>query len=148
MSVAELQAQATVDLKASPERVFAALASSEVTRWWVRPGVFDTREWDGDVRVGGTWRASGIGRGNPYTLEGEFRVIDRARKLVHTWHPAGVPLAVTTVTYDLERLSDGTRLTVTHEGFTSPEICEGTRIGWETSFARLAELLGAEPLEP
>jgi uncharacterized protein YndB with AHSA1/START domain len=147
MSVAELQAHATIDIKASPERVFAALISSEVTKWWVRPGVFDTREWSGDARPGGTWRASGIGRGNPYALEGEFQVIDRPQRLVHTWHPAGVPQAVTTVTYDLERLSHGTRLTVTHEGFTSPEICEGTRIGWETSFARLAELLAAESLE-
>ena len=72
MSVAELQARASIELEASPERVFAALISSEVTRWWVRPGVFDTREWTADVRPGGTWRASGIGRGNPYALEGEF----------------------------------------------------------------------------
>lgn len=41
---------ATVEIAASPERVFRALASSEVTAWWVRPGVFDTREWAGDGR--------------------------------------------------------------------------------------------------
>ncbi len=49
---------ATVEVKAPPERVFRALASEEVTRWWVRPGVFDTRRWSGDVRRGGRWRAS------------------------------------------------------------------------------------------
>jgi hypothetical protein len=27
---------------AEPARVLHALASSEITQWWVRPGVFDT----------------------------------------------------------------------------------------------------------
>lgn len=141
MSTGTLHARASVELVATPERVFAALASPEITQWWIRPGVFDTRMWSGDLRVGGTWRASGVGRGNAYELEGEFREIDRPFRLVHTWYPAGVPQAQTTVTYELERLESGTRLTVTHDGFTSPEVCEGTQIGWETSFARLAELL-------
>ncbi len=37
---------ATVEVDADPERVFQALASPEVTDWWVRPGVFDTRAWE------------------------------------------------------------------------------------------------------
>jgi hypothetical protein len=32
----------SVEVAASPERVFRALASNEITEWWVRPGVFDT----------------------------------------------------------------------------------------------------------
>jgi uncharacterized protein YndB with AHSA1/START domain len=60
---------ANVDLPASPERVFQALTSrDEIVVWWVRPGVFDTREWSGDLRVGGTWRASGVGGGRPYAI--------------------------------------------------------------------------------
>ena len=54
---------ACVELATSPERVFLALASPEIIDWWVNPGVFDTREWTADVRVGGQWRASGIARG-------------------------------------------------------------------------------------
>lgn len=130
----------TNDVPAPPERVFRALASEEVTKWWVRPGVFDTREWSGDVRAGGRWTASGIGGGNPYTLEGEFVEVQAPSKLVHTWHLAGTPSAPTTVTYDLEPTDGGTRVTLKHEGFTSPEGCENTAIGWETSFEKLAEL--------
>jgi len=63
---------ASVEVAASPQRVFQALASNEITGWWVRPGVFDTREWTGDVRAGGRWRASGMARGQPYVQEGEF----------------------------------------------------------------------------
>jgi len=67
-----------------PERVFRALASDEIVDWWVRPGVFRTTKWAGDVRVGGRWRASGEVNGQLFALEGEFLEIDPPRKLVHT----------------------------------------------------------------
>jgi uncharacterized protein YndB with AHSA1/START domain/uncharacterized protein YciI len=126
---------ASVELAAPPERVFRALTSPEICDWWVRPGVFDTREWTGEVRVGGRWRASGVGQGRPYGLEGEFLEVDPPRELVHTWQGVGAPGAPTTVTYLLEGLGGGTRLTLRHAGFT-------TR--WETSFERLAASLAAE----
>jgi uncharacterized protein YndB with AHSA1/START domain len=132
----------SVDIAASPERVFNALASKEVCEWWVRPGVFDTREWSGDVRAGGRWRAAGIGKGgNPYALEGEFLEVDAPRKLVHTWHLVGAPGAPTTVSYLLEKNDGGTRLTLRHSGFVSPEACASTSVGWETSLERLVEIL-------
>ena len=49
---------ATVEVAASAERVFRALASREIVDWWVRHGVFDTTQWQGDVRIGGHWRDS------------------------------------------------------------------------------------------
>jgi uncharacterized protein YndB with AHSA1/START domain len=133
---------ATVEITASPERVFRALTSPEVTAWWVRPGVFDTREWAGDVRPGGRWRASGVARGQAYALEGEFLLVDSPRTLMHTWHGAGAPGAPTTVTYSLQERGAGTHLILTHAGFGSAEARENTRAGWETSLERLAELLG------
>lgn len=73
--------RATIDVVASPERVFAALASREILQWWVRPRVFDTRKWTGEVRAGGRWQASGMGARALYTLEGEFLEIDRPTRL-------------------------------------------------------------------
>ncbi len=136
---------ATVEVSAPAERVFRALASNEVTRWWVRPGVFDTREWMGELRVGGFWHVTGIGSGRPYGLEGEFSEVDPPRKLAHTWRAVGALGAITTVTYLLEPSAEGTRITLRHFGFSSREACLNTCIGWETSFQRLAELLEAEP---
>jgi uncharacterized protein YndB with AHSA1/START domain len=132
---------ASVELAAPRERVFQALASKEVTNWWVRAGVFDTRDWAGDLCIGGRWRASGIARGQPYEIEGEFLEIDPPRKLVHTWHLVGTPNAPTTVMYHLERTDGGTRVTLRQAGFTSAETCTNTAIGWETSFEQLAETL-------
>lgn len=134
---------ATVDLPAPPQRVFPALASGEITRWWVRPGVFDTREWSGRVEVGGAWRASGMVRGQPYALEGRFLAIDSPQALSQTWHAAGAPTEPGVVHYRLEPVGrGGTRLTLRHTGFASPEQCINTAIGWETSLDRLAALLG------
>lgn len=132
----------SVELNAAPERVFEALASQEVTKWWVRPGVFDTREWSGDVRPGGRWRATGIGGGKPYTLEGEFIEVAAPEKLSHTWHLDGTPAAATTtVDYVLEPAANGTRVTLQQGVFGSEQGCTNTGIGWETSFERLRELL-------
>jgi uncharacterized protein YndB with AHSA1/START domain len=136
---------ATVEIAAPPDRVFRALTSQEILDWWVRPGVFDTREWTGDVRVGGKWRSSGIGRGKPYALEGEFREIDPPRKLVHTWHPVGSPEPASVVTYALEPTASGTRVTLRHTGMSSRDATMTNAMGWEASFARLVEIIAPAP---
>lgn len=132
---------ATVEVAGRPESVFRALTSNAILDWWVRPGVFDTTEWTGDVREGGRWRAAGNARGGPYALEGEFLEVDAPRKLVHTWQLVGVPGAPTTVTYLVEPIDEGTRITLRHSGFASRDQCRNTALGWETSFERLVEIL-------
>jgi uncharacterized protein YndB with AHSA1/START domain len=135
---------ATVEVAAPPDVVFHALTSDAVTQWWVNPGVFDTREWSADTRVGGAWRASGVGRGKPYVLEGEFLEVDAPKKLVHTWRPAGAPAsASTTVTYVVEPAGDQTRVTLRHTGFASRDTCLATCVGWETSFSELSRVISS-----
>jgi uncharacterized protein YndB with AHSA1/START domain len=135
---------ASVEVAASPERVFQALTSKEITEWWVRPGVFDTREWTGDLRVGGRWRASGMTRGEPYVQEGEFLEIESPRRLVHTWEGAGKQGVASTVTYLVEPIDGRTRVTLRHLGFASRDMCRAFAAGWETSLERLAEILAPE----
>ena len=101
----------------------------------------------GDVRVGGRWRASGMDSGRPYVIEGEFLEVDPPRKLVHTWHSVGAPGKPATVTYLLEPLNGETRITLRHSGLAAPGMCINTCIGWETSFERLAEILEMERAE-
>lgn len=132
---------ARVDLAAGPERVFRALTTAEICDWWVRPGVFDTREWQGDLRVGGRWQSAGIGMAGPYRMSGAFIEIAGPHRLVHDWTVVGAPGGTSTVRYDLAAIPGGTRLTLRHEGLRVPEICINTAKGWETSLARLAELL-------
>jgi uncharacterized protein YndB with AHSA1/START domain len=138
------QILASVEIAAPPERVFRALTSKEIVDWWVNPGVFDTREWSGEVRKGGHWRASGNVRGQPYALEGEFLEVDPPTRLVHTWKRVGTPGAPTVVSYLLQSKNGGTRLTLRHSGFDPPESCATTSDGWEASLARLAAILPAK----
>jgi uncharacterized protein YndB with AHSA1/START domain len=142
--LAQREILATVEVTADPERVFRALASKDITGWWVRPGIFDTRDWTGELRAGGRWRASGMSRGQPYVQEGAFVEIDAPRRLVHTWDGAGTAEAPSVVSYLLEPAAGHTRITLRHSGFASPEVCGAFAIGWETSPERLAEILAAE----
>jgi len=134
---------ACVELAATPERVFQALTSDQICTWWVRPGVFDTREWAAEMRPGGRWRAAGIGGGQPYALEGEFVEISSPRKLVQTWRTGADP-AVTTFTFHLEPLDGGTHVTLCHVGFSVPRVCGATGIGWETSFVALEAMFARD----
>ncbi|MGA3093418.1 MAG: SRPBCC domain-containing protein [Terriglobales bacterium] len=83
-----------------------------------------------------------MGRGNPYSLEGEFTEADSPRKLVHTWIAAGNSVGQTKVTYHLEPIDAGTRITLCHSGFSSPLAYMMTAAGWETY--RLSEILVTE----
>lgn len=136
--------EAEASFETTPERLFRALTTKEICNWWVRPGVFNTQEWSGDVREGGRWTAAGIGDGQAYQLEGEFITVDEPRKLVHTWKPMGAPFKPATLSYDLVPLPDGVRLTLRHTGLPTEEVRERTRAGWETSLFRLREIILAE----
>jgi len=106
---------ASVEIAASPERVFRALASEEQIAWWSTHSDYQTTKWQGDLRVGG-----------------EFLEVDPPHKLVHTWRPGWESPHVTTVTYHLEPIPSGTRVTVRHEGFTGrAESCRSHSEGWE-----------------
>ena len=109
---------ATVDVMVPPERVFRAVTSDEVTRWWGAPDLYQTTSWTGDLRVGGAWRAEGKGAdGSPFHVEGTFLEIDAPRKVVMTWKPVWEQGHETTLAYLLEPIEGGTRVTVRHEGF-------------------------------
>jgi uncharacterized protein YndB with AHSA1/START domain len=124
---------ATVEITVPPERVFRALTSDELPKWWGAPGLYRTTKWTGDLRVGGSWRTDGIGRdGSAFYVEGEFLEIDRPRRLVQSWKPSWDPGSNTTFSYDLEEIEGGTRVTVHHSGFTErAQSCQDHAMGWE-----------------
>ena len=124
---------ATVEIAAPAERVFRALASEELVKWWGSTDTYRTTKWTGELRVGGAWRTEGVGAdGKPFSVGGEFAEIDPPRKLVQTWRANWDGSNVTTLTYRLETIPNGTRLTVRHAGFAGrPESCQGHAEGWE-----------------
>jgi hypothetical protein len=67
-------------------------------------------------------------------------------RLTHTWEDPEHPNVVSTVDYSLERTEAGTRITLRHEGVHPELVCANTCAGWETSFARLNEMLAGASL--
>jgi uncharacterized protein YndB with AHSA1/START domain len=141
---------ANVDIAAPPERVFRALASEEIVHWWGSAETYRTTKWSGDLRVGGAWRSEGIGAdGSRFAVGGEFLEIDPPKRLVHTWRASWDGESVTTVTYRLEPIAGGTRLTLRHEGFAGrPESCRSHSDGWELVLGWLTEHLSKKEPQP
>jgi uncharacterized protein YndB with AHSA1/START domain len=130
---------AVTDVAVPPERLFRALSSPEVAEWWGEEGVYRTTEWSGDVRVGGRWRAVGVGAdGTEFSVVGEFVEIDAPRRISFTWQPSWSPGQSTVVHYRLDPIEGGTRLTLRHDGFTSPDACQGHSNGWLRVFGWLS----------
>lgn len=131
---------ASVEIAVKPERVFRAIsAPDEIVRWWGSEEVYQTTHWESDLRVNGRWSAKGRGAdGVPFSVEGQFLEVDPPRKLVQTWKPSWDEGPETTVSYALEAVEGGTRLTVRHHGFGDRhESCRSHASGWEMVLAWL-----------
>ena len=133
---------ATIDIAAAPERVFRAVTSEELTRWWGSEDTYRTTRWTGDVRVGGSWRTDGVGRdGKEFSVHGEFLEVDPPHKLVQTWlYDWDTSGSTTTITWRFEAIDGGTRVVVRHEGFGDAHAaCANHAEGWERVLSWLSE---------
>ncbi len=132
---------ARIDISAPPERVFRALTTEELTKWWGSAETYRFTSFEIDLRPGGRWREEGVGAdGKPFHVGGKVLEVDPPRKLVETrepsWDAEGPP---TTMTYLLKPIEIGTRITVRHTGFgTRAASCESHASGWEAVLGWLA----------
>lgn len=123
---------ARVDIAVPPERVFAALTTSELTKWWGSAEQYRTTSFTIDLRPGGAWRSDGVGAdGTPFHVGGEVLEVEAPRKLVQTWKPSWSQHPASKVSYTIEAIATGSRVTVRHTGFASMEDCESHTAGWE-----------------
>jgi uncharacterized protein YndB with AHSA1/START domain len=149
-AVADLSAGmllASVEIEAPVERVLRALASEELIEWWGSTDTYRTTRWTGDLRVGGAWRTEGVGAdGKPFSVGGEFVAIEPPRTLVQTWRADWDGGNLTTITYRLDPIPGGTRLTVRHEGFADRrEVCASHTAGWERVLTWLRDHFASAP---
>jgi uncharacterized protein YndB with AHSA1/START domain len=133
---------ASVEIAAPPERVFAALTTSELAQWWGSAETYRVTRFTMDLRRGGAWRSDGVSRdGKPFSVSGEVLEVEPPRLLVHTWKydwdPSG---STTTVRYRIDATPTGSRVTVRHQGFDGNAAdCDAHALGWE----RVLEWLSA-----
>jgi uncharacterized protein YndB with AHSA1/START domain len=112
---------ATIEVSSTPERVFRAVTTAEVERWWGHPEYYHMKGWTADLRVCGPWSVTIVFPDGGHNVgSGEFAEIGVPRKLVMTRRFTEHPLLgtrETTITYRLNPVSNGTRITVRDEGF-------------------------------
>jgi len=127
-------------LPAAPGVVFDAWTEKSRVQAWLSCGPemrFVIEAWD--ARVGGSIRVfvEPILGGEPYTIEGEFLVVDRPSRLAYTWGPGDVRV-------EFEAAGDDTCVTVRSstptvwEGMSADDIRDTVNAGWKHSLARLS----------
>jgi uncharacterized protein YndB with AHSA1/START domain len=137
---------AAVEIAASPERIFRALTTDEVEKWWIAPGVYRIVNWKADLRVGGRWSLGvQLPDGTVLPARGTFLEIDAPHRLVQTRtydfdHPT-LGRRDTTVTCRLQPGASGTRVSVRHDGFAGTLAAEEHAVGWERFLSLLAAYL-------
>jgi len=111
-----------ISIAAPADRVFAALIDPQQrVQWWGEEGAFRTTHMESDLRVGGQWLQSGTGRDQrPFTIRGEYRVIERPHALAFTWLPSWQPNAeASLVRFDLDEWDGVTTVRLTHSALTA-----------------------------
>jgi uncharacterized protein YndB with AHSA1/START domain len=127
-------------IRAPRDRVWAALTQpDELVRW------FPTKRAEIDARPGGDalfeWEES--------MDEAVVDVVEPPSRLVFRWRPAGLVRPHTTVSFTLEEIPGGTRLTLVESGFASlpdqiaQQSQEGNDAGWAEELRELQAYLEA-----
>jgi uncharacterized protein YndB with AHSA1/START domain len=143
----KLEIRFEIEIDAPPEKVWSKLATPEgMNEWFSKKLVFEPR-------LGGAFRMEvREPGGGEFTFFGTVVTIEPGRELAFTWteHEKGrEPWPVSTlVSFKLQPVAGGTRVTLTHTGFDALEVglarreYEGHILGWERS-AALADLKAA-----
>ena len=112
-------------------------------QWWGPKG-FSIPSAELDVRVGGRYRiAMQPPEGEPFSLSGEFREVERPVRLVYTfrWEPPDPDDRETVVTLTLRALGTSTELTVDQGAFATEARRSLHERGWSETLDRLEQLL-------
>ena len=126
---------------ASVERVFKAWTDANQLGQWFAPTDDYTTKASVDLRVGHQYRIAITHKGgNVHAILGTYHLIDAPRKLVYTWRWEGGPMADTLVTVDFTPEGEATKVTITHEQFTSIEDRDKHAEGWTGCLSRLPRL--------
>ncbi len=131
-----LHIEQTYTIKASPERVWAALTDPTLQAKWSG----DLSEYD--ARVGGKYKLFGD------YVTGEIVECEPPKKLAQTWKPADWTIEDSVVSFTLKKTRGGTQLDLVHEN-VQPEDYDGTTQGWnEFYIGVIKSMLEAENIKP
>ncbi|MEM0946814.1 MAG: SRPBCC domain-containing protein [Pseudomonadota bacterium] len=137
----DLSLRVTRFFAATPERVFDAWLDPAKLVLFITPDpTLAAPDVTVDPAEGGRFDIIMKGTNRDLPHWGVYREIRRPEKLVFTWE-SEFSIAGSTVTLTLEPEGDGTRLTLTHEHFSSEEIRDNHEEGWSMITDHLAKVV-------
>jgi uncharacterized protein YndB with AHSA1/START domain len=129
---------------ASADRIFDAWTQPEHLRAWWGPRPVTCSGAEVDLRVGGRYRIdNAIPDGSTVVIEGEFREIDRPRKLVYTWCMGSDAHETSLVTVRFEERGTGTEVVIVHERVPTEAARDSHDKGWKGCLDGLAAFFEA-----
>jgi uncharacterized protein YndB with AHSA1/START domain len=127
---------------AAPALVFDAWTNREEWQSWIGPEGVNCDVPLLDARVGGRYSVvMHLSEGRTIHVAGEFKAIEKPKRLVFTWGPASGP-QVTLVTITLREMNGKTELTLRHEGLENIENRDSHGKGWNSALNKLVRYLG------
>ena len=118
-------------IKASPATIWAAITQPELMLQWWGPDAGPTLRAEADVRPGG--RFSVVFRlmnGEEHNPTGIYREVIPEKKLVFTWDLPGTRERESLVTFLLEPMDGGTKLTLLHAHLPDEAVRRSHAQGW------------------
>jgi uncharacterized protein YndB with AHSA1/START domain len=120
----------TIDIQAPPDRVWRALTSPAELSAWFKVSI------EGDIAPGAeVWMTSLHGKCDGYRFRVLFVEMTPPSRFVWQWYPGAVDPTVdyarevrTTVTFTLEPVAGGTRLTVAETGFDEVSLARRAKV--------------------
>jgi uncharacterized protein YndB with AHSA1/START domain len=128
-------------LPASPEEVYDAWTDPQTLRRFMCPHNVLFARVEADVRVGGKFRLDMVHADHTTEHYGEYRELDRPRKLVFTWRSKYTAERDTLVTILLSPEGENTRLVLIHEQLPSDKARQQHTGGWTSCLEKLSEYL-------
>ena len=128
-------------IPATAEELFDAWLDPAALAVWMRPGTVRRTTARVDARVGGRYEIVMEVDDGTIPHAGEYRLIDRPRRLVFTWHSRYTDKCDTLVTVDFLPVAQQTEVVITHEQLPDSER-EGHHRGWTGALEKLAASYG------
>lgn len=117
-------------IPATVDEVFDAWLDADSLSQWMLPGDHRRNTVSVDARVGGAYEIIMHHQDGDKRHYGEYRSIERNRKLVFTWHSKATHQMETLVTVEFIAANDSTEIVLTHERMPDHEAGLAHNRGW------------------
>lgn len=128
----------------APEKVWDAWTSPQALKQWFGPDEGKVAVAETDVRVGGRFHVLFYTLdGDSHDVSGEYKTVDRPRKLVFSWAWKSTPERESLVTLTFRPSGNGTEFTMVHGQFFDSTARNNHETGWTGALVKLERFLRA-----